>query len=948
MRIFLKGFVKLFILYIVWILLFYYILLVESAKNEQQTYNPGILNFPFSPQKSVKTMLHGSSHYRYHPYSTVRSNERKSNQSENHDPRNQDYFTVNTEDNTYLLERLGTSNKTLEGRFNITMTGIEEGPGCSSYNMKSITRTEEPISYSSEIDDYPELNIEDSVLDSLIQEILGDTTNFLFAKYADSIIQNNVYEKDSSVKKSPIQETSREDQIVYNHVNTGEFLPDLCNYDTSFSDCSLRTYLEDGEISILPKDIHCNDTMSTDKEQMKEFFDILNELNISLDENEMNRYFLENNNNNNMKENAEDPTEGLVKKGSSNCHLDFIESLENTEASIPVNIRNDDNEIQTMITETIDQYKSMNTKDITNQQWEDWSVETFDISLLKGNQVEKSYKEHHDIINNIKENKVIEDSLEVQSSFSGLYVPTNDINEETNESSNLDEEEDEFEEEHETLIFESQYSIDSRTSLYLENFKVVFPHLDILITITKEKNVDIMNKIEKFFGEITKLNVPFFRKVDFKLRKTRSIKYDKSLMEISDFIENNMKLMCSSSKKKNDVITILDTPDCTKLYLQLLMNVSPNLINDLKTHLKGQYRKKEDTFKKSRQNIENLTGTISVLKDLCKQLNVPDQKESKLYRLLYFYRTILRMNNESDRTNTADYVSDITETTSIISKILEEMEEFYREYVSTKYINIVKSINLQKEYEKTGFIKQIKDFIEKITQKKKELKNRIKVHFRRRQTQVSYILYHLSFLSVQRLFNAKGEEKDLRNCMKTYECFINKLFSKFPSVMTSVDYNELEENQKNNLCTNEEVLSHIISYLTLNIIQIVLVKIDYKTTTYFNVLNCYKETATLTIISNRIQKVTELFLSCIVLLEHLQCILTTIDKFKNAIEWMNGIFRLEEEINWRVFNQLSSLEKLHRKGILCVHGKNHMNQIKKLKKICSLYDSIYEKFRENK
>lgn len=372
-------------------------------------------------------------------------------------------------------------------------------------------------------------------------------------------------------------------------------------------------------------------------------------------------------------------------------------------------------------------------------------------------------------------------------------------------------------------------------SLYLRKFRSVVLLLHHIKTFIKETNEIQIEDVKRCYSNIIKT---YLLRINHVISALSPCYKTQAYFQLSELFKKIYEIhtfpyICEF---ENDAFSIIESSTSMEIYFQLLFNFNTRSISRHKFILKKNYNENKEVFKNFLQNKNNLTKNVIALTDMFSKLLIPIQKGTLLYKLRGFYTIVFHIHDLSSESVEGTSIFPIPNLLKVICKCLHDLRHNLDKLKKCKIIDISKQINEYIEDEKNGSIKYIRDLLILIKGKKKEIKTKIKNNLTDPKIMSNYLYYHFSFLMFQRFLNTHKNIIEQQDCTKVYKSFIDVWDSYISKITPLIDYNDLSESEKYIICSNDESILCIFEYLFLEMVYIILSKVDKTCKAYFNTL----------------------------------------------------------------------------------------------------------------
>lgn len=389
---------------------------------------------------------------------------------------------------------------------------------------------------------------------------------------------------------------------------------------------------------------------------------------------------------------------------------------------------------------------------------------------------------------------------------------------------------------------------------YLPNFeKTATKLIDINMDI-KKINIHNIDEIEKCLYYLLHSYESAIRHMDICFSSDRTSVTNQFIKNIMNIIGTDNAFSIPSDfeyNNENEDISILDSTACMQLFLELMCNFSTEILHGLRGSRKNIATKKAKILATCPSKGEELTRNVKNLKSIFSSLTNHIDNKCKLYRLRGYYAVVFLIQNVIDSDNTNDNIGEdfFRSMPHLVDEILQVGQNFisvHYKFSLKKQINLSELINISNndDFNKNG--KRLQKLITFINRKQEEIKKHLKKQIADSRVLHLSILYHFSYLMLQRCYNLKEKYVELQECFKMYQSFIlwwDRMITKFFSYSTtsSDTFFYLNEKEKHISCEDDSFLYYIFTYIFLNIIKITLTEVQKKHAAYIAILKTYSK-----------------------------------------------------------------------------------------------------------
>lgn len=320
-------------------------------------------------------------------------------------------------------------------------------------------------------------------------------------------------------------------------------------------------------------------------------------------------------------------------------------------------------------------------------------------------------------------------------------------------------------------------------------------------------------------------------------------------------------------------------------------------------------KEKQQVIKKYCTNGKIIRPNVNFLREYFSELRCNEQKRNSIYKLQNFYQKIFQIHDIISESLEKNYVFPLDYLKKRIYINYCKLHSLYNEVIENTMIDIYELIEKCEYAETNGCIKEIKNLLYIVNNMIEELNTRINNHLKERRIAILYIFYHLSFLILHSIFSVQNISYLVRDYLEIYASFINRYHSIFSDVMQTSDFITLTSDEQMFMCSNENALNAIMSYLFLRMVKILLQEVDIHFSEFNNRIKEMKRQGSICLEAILILDELQFLENSFIFMKILNEMILKISENKYRLENYMQVNSIREEINFYLYRIIDRLRK---------------------------------------
>lgn len=353
---------------------------------------------------------------------------------------------------------------------------------------------------------------------------------------------------------------------------------------------------------------------------------------------------------------------------------------------------------------------------------------------------------------------------------------------------------------------------------------LLIQYIDDIIKIMKETKINNLTDSNNLFLKLETIIQPSkCKKFFFKKDSQNGIR--KQIRKVFDSIDNLLSNP-SNSESVESPLDLLDSSTFVKAYLFLLSSFSAKFLQYNKQYFKKKIEEKKTHIQTLPKNSANLIVRLDDAIPLFQVFSLGNPMSSLFFEILNFYKVIFHIQETKNETMQQVFNTVTKEEERDIESILKNFNKSLKSINCIRHIRVKTLDYLLKKDMEHGYMKYIKNVLDKLDKHKTYLKSSIEEHFANSKLTSFYIYYRMTILLLQRIFMSSNKPDELMEGLKVFKDFVQTSDKYFAPFIENSTFHNLKEKDINHLIKNDFLLYEIMLYIHLNLVYSHLHKID--------------------------------------------------------------------------------------------------------------------------